>query len=43
MIAHREPHGLAGVTRIELSAERVNNVTSAATSLTQGNLVVKAG
>lgn len=43
MIAHREPHGLADITRIELSADRVNNVTCAAASLTQGNLAVRKG
>ncbi len=43
VVAHREPQGLTGVVRIDLSADGVNNITSAATSLSQGNLAVKMG
>ena len=43
VVAHREPQGLTDVVRIELSRERMDNVTPAAESTIQGNLAVRMG
>ena len=43
VVAHREPQGLAGVVRIELSRNGADNITSQAENLIQVNLAVRLG